>query len=94
VTGAPLALAVGATAPHGAGEQETDQFTPRFLGSFTTSALNWLELAASRFAELGFTVTVVPGTVMLAELTTAFTATDVASKVTVKSPAGKVVGAV
>jgi hypothetical protein len=87
-------VAVGDTVPQGAGEHETDQLTPRLFGSFTTVAVNLDDPAAWIVAELGSTATVVPGTVIVARFETVLAATDVATTETVRSPAGKVVGAV
>jgi hypothetical protein len=94
VLAVPLAVAVGAAVPHGAGEHEIDQVTPWFFGSLATVAVNGAFPAACIVADPGFTVTVVPGTVTLEEAVTAFAATDVATTLTLKSPAGGTVGAV
>jgi hypothetical protein len=64
------------------------------LGSFTTAAVNWEVPLATIVADPGFTVTLVPGTVMVAEPASELAADEVAVTVTTKSPAGKVVGAV
>ena len=64
------------------------------FGSLTTVAVKGADPAAWIFADPGFTVTVVPGTVTLVEPVEVVAATDVARISTTKSPAGNVVGAV
>ena len=80
--------------PHGAGEHDTVQVTPLFSGSLVTVAVNFAVAPAFTVAESGATETVVPGTVTAAEPDTAVLATVVAMMETVKSPAGRVAGAV
>jgi hypothetical protein len=94
VVATPLAVAVGKTVPHGAAEHATVQVTPLFAGSLVTVAVNCAVAPACTVAELGATEIVVPGTVMIAEFDTEVLATEVAVMVTIKSPAGGVVGAV
>jgi hypothetical protein len=94
VVAAPLAVAVGETVPHGAGEHDTVQVTPLFVGSLVTVAVNGAVAPTSTVAEVGATETVVPGTVTLAELDTEVSATGLAVTTTDKSPAGRVPGAV
>jgi len=90
----PLAVAVGETVPHGAGEHATVQVTPLLAGSLVTVAVNCAVAPASTVGDSGATETVVPGTVMLAEFDTAVLATEVAVTRTDKSPAGMAAGAV
>jgi hypothetical protein len=87
-------VAVGKAVPHGAGEHEIDHVTPWFVGSLTTVAVNGAFPPACIVSDPGLTVTVVPGTVTLAEPGFPLTATEVATTVTDRSPAGRVVGAV
>jgi hypothetical protein len=94
VVATPLAVDVGETVPHGVGEQDTDQTTPKFAESFVTVAVNWPVPPNRTLAEPGSIETLIPGTVTLAELDAAALATAAAVMVTPKSPAGVGVGAV
>jgi len=95
VVAAPLAVALGETVPHGAGEHDTVHVTPLFAGSLVTVAVNCDVAAARTVAMLGATETAIAaGTRMVAEADAEVLATEVAVIVTVKLPAGDVVGAV
>jgi hypothetical protein len=94
----PLAVEVGETDPHGAGEQETVQLTPLFEASLETVAVNWLFAPGATVALEGATVTVsgpetAAGTVIVAEADFDPSVTDVAVSVTVSVLGGAVVGA-
>jgi hypothetical protein len=94
VVATPLAVFSGETVPHGPGEHETLQVTPLLLGSFATVAVNCVLAPACTVAESGETTTLIPGTVILAEAVALLLATAVAVKVTERSPAGGLSGAV
>jgi len=94
VVATPLAVFSGETVPHGPGEHVTLQVTPLLLGSFATVAVNCVLAPACTVAESGETTTLIPGTVILAEAVALLLATAVAVKVTERSPAGGLSGAV
>jgi len=85
---APLAVEVGATLPHGAGEQDTVQVTPRLLRSLPTVAVSCAEVVSMTVALEGWVVTVMAGTTMVAEPIASESATEVAVIVTCKSLGG------
>jgi citrate lyase beta subunit len=85
VVAAPLAVAVGETVPHGAGEHDTTQVTPLLAMSFVTVAVNCAVPPAGTEDALCVTETDIPGMVMVPELNTEELLTEVAVNVTCKS---------
>ena len=94
VVAVPLDVAVGETLPHDVAEHDTVHVTPLLLGSLPTVVVNCAVVPASTVAEAGTTDTVIVGTSMAAEANDMGSATEVAVRVTVKSLAGRVLGAV
>ena len=91
---APLAVVVGETVPHGAGEHDTVQVTPLLAGSLVTVAVNGAVVPAITVADWGATETAVARTVMVAMFVFDESATEAAVIVTVKAAESGVVGAV
>lgn len=94
VVAAPLAVVVGEIVPQGAVGQDTDQATPLAAESFVTVAVNCAVEPGCIVALSGKTETVTMGTVIVVELFWVASAAEVAVRVTVKSLAGGVGGAV
>jgi hypothetical protein len=94
VVATPLAVAVGDTVPHGAGEQVTAHVTPWFDGSLPTVAVKGALAPGLTVSDCGLTDRVNPETVTVAVLETVELATEVAVIVTPRSLAGGVLGAV
>ncbi len=91
---APLAVALGETVPHGAAEHDAVQVTPPFGGSLETVAVNCAVPPASTVVGPGVTLTMISGTLTVAEANADALDTEVAVIVTVKTNAGGVPGAV
>jgi hypothetical protein len=77
--------------PHGAGVQDTVQFTPLLVASLVTVAVTGTVPPASTVFIGALTVTVTPRTVIVPEFEIVGSAAEVAVKVTVR-PAGGVLG--
>ena len=67
MVGNPLAVAVGATVPHGALGQDTDQMTPLVTEPFVIVAVNCAVELGCIVAESGDTVTEIGGGELVAE---------------------------
>jgi hypothetical protein len=85
--------------PHGVAEQDNVQVTPLFAESFVTVAVNCAVLPTCTVAVLGAMETVIGGTVLagtviVAEADLVGSAAEVAVRITFRSLAGGVVGAV
>ena len=94
VVAAPLAVAVGEMLPQGAGEHDTLQLTPLWLGSLLTVATIFGTTVPACTDETGtVTETLIEGTVIVTVADFVASARDVAVTVTVRSLAGAVVGA-
>ena len=93
MAGVPLAVEAGDIDPHGLVEQETAQVTPLFEGSSETVTEKEAVAPAATLAEVGATAILIPGTITVACPEAVVLATEVAVRLTVKSPAGGSVGA-
>ncbi len=85
----PLAVVVGETVP-----TDADQVTPPFAGSFMTFAVSCAMAPANNMVELEATETVIPDVVTVAEADIEELVTEVALIVTVRMPAGGLLGGV
>ena len=94
MVGAPLAVDVGDTLPHGGTSHVTDQVTPPLLVSLATVAVKGAVVPAETVAGFGATEMVNPGTVIADAAPTPLFETATACNVTPRSPTGNVVGAV
>lgn len=94
VVAAPLAVAPGKIVPHGDAEHDTAQVTPLFGGSLVTVAVNCAVLPANTVVGPGVTLTMISGTLTVAEANTDGLDTEVAVIVALKTNAGGVPGAV
>jgi len=94
VIATPLAVAAGATLPHGAVAQDTAQVTPLLLGSPATVAVTGVLAPSNTLAVLGERDKPTDGMVICAGLVFVGSVTEVAVRVTVKLLAGGVAGAV
>jgi hypothetical protein len=97
VVGAPLAVSVGKTVPHGAGEHATVQVTPWCAGSPTTVAVSWAVAPTVTLAGGGLMETLIwrpAGTMTVAEPDAEVAVREVAKILTIKSAAGALAGAV
>jgi len=91
VVAIPLNVVVGETEPHDDGGvvgQDTAHVTPLFPGSLVTVAVNCAVVLIGTVVAVWVMETVVPGTVMVAEVKSAGFATEAAVRFTVKSPTG------
>jgi len=94
VVAAPLAVVVGEILPQGAGEHDTLQLTPLWLGSLLTVATIFGTTVPACTDETStVTETLIEGTVIVTVADFVASARDVAVTVTVRSLAGAVVGA-
>lgn len=91
--GAPLAVAVGDTLPHGAAGHVTVQVTPFPLGSLKSVAVSGPVALASTLGAAGATVNPTEGTTTVAEADFVMSVADVPVTVTFKLLAGSVAGA-
>ena len=94
MAGVPLAVEVGEIEPHGLAEHDTAQVTPLFEGSSVTVAVKEAVAPATTVAEAGAMAILIPGTITVACPEAVVLLTEVAVRLTVKSPAGGLVGAV
>lgn len=92
VVGAPLAVLVGDTPPHGAVAHVTVQVTPLLLGSFTSVAVTCPVVLARTLGEAGATVTPTDGTITVAEADFVLSVAELPVTVTLMLLAGRVAG--
>ena len=94
----PLAVVAGATMPqpgeHGFPLCVSAQLTPPVLGSLATVGVICCVALTTTLAEVGETETEMAGTLMVAEADFVASATEVAVRVTIRSLAGGLDGAV
>lgn len=94
VVGAPLAVAVGETLPHGAVAHVTLHVTPLWLASFRSVAVSPAVVLASTLGAAGDTVIPTEGTTTVAEADFVASVAEVPVTVTLMLLAGSVAGAV